>query len=144
MRLAEQRAWETTQRMGGQNDATTYGEVLRQELRNAEEAVRAEERLLWEQVDPGGRLRANPQPLQELERTIYGVMPEGGAAEASLTEVERRVAGVIQNYRSVIPFQELRDLRHLINTSLREELITSDSPMPACHAAPASPTWRAS
>src|SRR5580765_4872143 len=132
VRLAEQRAWETTQRIGGQNDATTYGEVLRQELRNAEEAVRTEERALWEQVDPGGRLYANAQPLQELERSIYGVMPEGGAAEASLTEAEKAVTKVVQNYKGPIPYQELRDLRHLVNTNLREEMIAhGGQPSPA-------------
>ena len=123
--LADQRAREAAELPGGQYDPATYGNVLRQELRNAEAATRAEETARWQQVDPGGRLRANPQPLQELERSIYGVMPEGGAAEASLTAAEQRVAGVIQNYPSVVPFQELRDLRHLINTELREELITS-------------------
>ena len=123
--LADQRAREAAELPGGQYDPATYGNVLRQELRNAEEATRADETARWQRVDPGGTLRANPQPLQELERSIYGVMPEGGAAEASLTAAEQKVAGVIQNYPSVVPFQELRDLRHLINTELREELITS-------------------
>jgi hypothetical protein len=123
--LADQRAREAAELPGGNYDPATYGNVLRQELRNAEEATRAQETALWRRVDPGGTLRANPQPLQVLEREIYGVMPEGGAAEASLTQAEQTVAGVIQNYRNIIPFQELRDLRHLINTELREELITS-------------------
>jgi hypothetical protein len=119
--LAQQRAWEASQRPGGTYDPATYGNVFREELRQAENTARANERELWRRVDPNGTLQANPQPIQELERGIYGSMTEAGAA--SLTPAERQIADLIQGYRPVIPFGELTDLRSLTSTALRDELI---------------------
>jgi hypothetical protein len=85
---------------------------------------RAEETRPWQEVDPW---EAACQPTAPAGAGAGHLWRDAGRwrAEASLTEAERRVAGVIQNYRNIIPFQELRDLRHLINTELREELIAS-------------------
>ena len=122
VRLAQQRAWEASQQVGGTYDPTTYGNIFRRELQIAEDAARANERTLWQQVDPDGTLRVNPQPIQALERGVYGNMTEAGAV--SITPAERQIADLIQGYRSIVPFQELRDLRSLTSTALREELYT--------------------
>jgi hypothetical protein len=126
LKLAQQRAFEASEQVGGTYDPTTYGNIMRQGLRDAEGVTRAYERHLWDQVDPDGGLVANPQGVQDLERDIYGRMPEGGAAEASLTPAERQITEVIQNYAPQgIPFQEMRALRSLVSTQLRQELLAN-------------------
>jgi hypothetical protein len=123
VKAAHQRAWDASQQPGGTYDPATYGNVFRQELQQAEDAARANERGLWRAVDPNGVLRVNPQPMQELERSIYGSMTEAGAA--SLTPAETQISNLISGYvPQGIPFRELTDLRSLTSTALREELVT--------------------
>lgn len=118
-KLAEMRAWEETQRLGGTHDPTTYGNILRRELQGAEEAARAGERQLWQQVDPDGTLVAGALPIQELERGIYGRMTQAGSA--SIIPAERTISELIQNYPGTVPFKELTDLRSLVSTAMRQE-----------------------
>ena len=92
---ARQRAQQIIDQEGGRLSPDTEGNIYRRELEIAEENVRANERTLWQRVDPDGTLQSNPQPIQELERRVYGNLPEA----ASLTSEETRLAGVIQNYR---------------------------------------------
>ena len=120
---AAQRAQQAIEAEGGRVDPTTYGNIFRRELEIAEDAARARERALWERVDPDRTLQSNPQPIQELERRVYGNMTEAGAA--SITPAETQIAGLIQGYRPVIPFQELRDLRSLTSGALRNELYSN-------------------
>ena len=120
---AARRAQQAIEAEGGRIDPTTYGNIYRRELELAEERVRAAERARWEAVDPDRTLQSNPQPIQELERRVYGNMTE--AAAASITPAETQIAGLIQGYRPVIPFQELRDLRSLTSSALRNELYTN-------------------
>ena len=122
LRSAQQQAWEASQQVGGTYDPTTYGNIFRREIAGAEEAKRASERQLWEVVDPDGTLMANPQRIQELERGVYAGMTEAGAA--SITPTEKTISDLIQGYRPIIPFRELTDLRSLVSTALREELVT--------------------
>lgn len=123
---AQQRAWEASQRPGGTYDPTTYGNVFRQELQQAEAAARENERALWRKVDPNGMLRVNPQPMQELERGIYGPGNMTEAGTASLTPAETQISNLIQNYAPQgIPFRELTDLRSLTSSALRNELVNA-------------------
>jgi hypothetical protein len=124
VKAAQQRAWEASQLPGGTYDPVTYGNVFRREIEQAEEAARTNERGLWRAVDPNGVLRVNPQPMQELERGIYGTMTEAGAA--SLTPAEKQISELISGYvPQGIPFKELTDLRSLTSSALRQELSTN-------------------
>lgn len=118
-KLAEMRAWQEAHRLGGQNDPEIYGNILRHELQISETATRAREGEIWRRVDPEGKLLASAMPLQELERSIYGRMTQ--AAEASRTPAEHQIADLIQNYRPVVPFKEMTDLRSFVSSAMREE-----------------------
>jgi len=122
VQAADQRAREAARLPGGGVDPATHGNVMRQELENAADAERAREGTFWRQVDPNGVLRLDPNPLQRVEREIYGVMPEGGAAEASLSAAEKQISEIIQNYPPNIPLRELNDLNGLLSSRMREEL----------------------
>lgn len=136
-KVAEARAWEEAQRLGGTQDPTTYGNILRRELQNAEEAARRDESALWQRVDPNGTLVGDVTPIQALERRIYGPVPQvkdiaglglrhGNMTQAgaiSLTPKEIDIANLIQNYPSHVSFRELTDLRSTVSSAMREELM---------------------
>src|SRR5262252_1005607 len=119
---AEQRAREASQLPGGTYDPATYGNVFRHELERAHAAAKENEGNLYRAVDPNGVLQVNPQPIQEVERGIYGPHVMTQAGSASVTPAEKQISELISNYAPQgIPFRELRDLRSLTSSAMRAE-----------------------
>lgn len=116
---ARHRAWQETHGLGGHGDPQLYGNIIRRELNMAEEAARAEERELWNRVDPNGDLVARTGPVQQAHNRVYGNLTE--AAQTTLTEKERQLNGVIEGYGPSVPFREMTDLRSAVSAAMREE-----------------------
>jgi len=122
VKAAHQRAWEASQLPGGTYDPATYGNVFRHELERAQAAAKENEGNLYRAVDPNGVLQVNPQPIQEVERGIYGPHVMTQAGSASLTPAEKQISELISGYAPQgIPFKELRDLRSLTSSAMRAE-----------------------
>ena len=131
---ARNRAWQQSHALGGEHDPATYGNILRHELRQAEDEARALEGALWQRVDPDGSWIVSPREVTGAARAVYGEL--GPAARAGLTEAERRIVDVIDpriltpgaeggGYGAMTPFRELTDLRSLVSTEMRQELATN-------------------
>jgi Inorganic Pyrophosphatase len=120
-----QRAQAAAEAIGRPNDQEVFGMAIRQELRNAEDAARAESRRLWNAIDPDGTLSVPMAPIAEAHEGIYGTM--GPAGRASLSPTEQQIAHVISQYPEDghFPFGEFTDLRTLVNDGMRNELATN-------------------
>lgn len=109
--------------LGGQTPPETSGMALRGALDNAEQQARVNERSLWRAVDPGGNLTYGMQPIQAAHRTVYGDLTK--AAEATMTPAERTIAQLIGDFKPVEPFREMTDLRSLVSSAMRQEIVTN-------------------
>lgn len=123
VRTAEFTAWQRAQELGGQHDPQIYGNVFRHELQMAEQTAREAEGQLWRAIDPNGTLVAGTTPVRDVRNNIYGNLTQ--AEQAGLTDGERAVLGVIDNYGPAVPFRELSTLRGLVSSQMRQELSTN-------------------
>lgn len=125
LKTAEFNAWQRANELGGAADPQIYGNIIRQELRTAEDAARAHERELWKAIDPEGKMIAGTGYVKDTYSDVYGNLTS--AARAGLTDGEKRIGDVINGYVPPVPFKELTDLRSLVTKEMREELSTKGS-----------------
>lgn len=118
---ATREAQERAATLGGTQAQDVYGSNMRNALRNAEEEARTYERALWDNVDPHNDLTMNMLPVQRAYQSVYGDMSD--AARATLKPVEHSVGNVIGQYQPVERFRELTDLRSLVSSAMREEMV---------------------
>lgn len=109
--------------LGGTATPEASGQALRGALDAAESSARASERQLWNAVDPDGSLTYGMQPIQQAWQTVYAGLTR--AAEATMAPAERTIASLIEGYGGVEPFRELTDLRSLVSSAMRQELVTN-------------------
>lgn len=114
-------AQESAQGLGGREAQDVYGNRLRSALIEAEETARSNERRLWSAVDPNNDLTMNMAPIKRAYQDIYGNLSQ--AADATLKPIEQTVKNVISQYKPVEQFRELTDLRSLVSSAMREEMV---------------------
>lgn len=104
--------------LGGQGNSEAYGAALRDFAAQARAAAKERERSLWRAVDPDNRLALPVTPLQTaaegIERSVSG-------SAKPINGEERDVLDTIANYRPVVPFSEITDLRSRVSAAMREE-----------------------
>lgn len=122
---AEHRAWEESHTLGGNHDPQIYGNVIRRELQQAEEGMRAQERELWNAVDPDGSFVARTGPIKRAHNDIYE--PMSAAARTTMIDKETELAELINGYGPSVPFREMTDLRSAVTTAMREERMAHGS-----------------
>jgi hypothetical protein len=99
------------------------GAALRAPAQEARNAAKERENALWRAVDPDGTLAVSMGPLQAAKKAIYGDMTKAG--EAGLSPEERKLTGLIDQYKPVESFRELTDLRSAVSTAMSQELKNS-------------------
>ena len=117
---ARTRAEQASTDLGPNVTPEIQGQILRRELDEAHQRIKTRETEAWNAVDPNGTLFTNAGPVSNAQFRIYGEMSE--AAAAGMTEPERTISGIISRYPQTVPFRDMRDLRSLVTTSMREEL----------------------
>jgi hypothetical protein len=95
------------------------GQVFQRELTEANTASRNAASRLWDDIDPQGRLSVDASPVINAEFRARSNMTLADAE--SVTDAERAIQRVINSYGPVTSFREMRSLRSLISTSMREE-----------------------
>lgn len=98
--------------------AEDVGEAMRTALAARNAALKAQERSLWNAVDPDGSLTLNVTPLRS---TAEAIERRVSPSAAPIAGEERAVMDVIRGYGDDLPFRELTDLRSRISTAMREE-----------------------
>src|SRR5580765_799958 len=119
---ARARAEAADAQLGDNVSPEISGQVMRRELDEAHARIKAREREAWDAVDPNGELFVNAGPVSNAQFRIYGDMTQAGAA--ALTDGERTISGLISSYPQTTSFREMRDLRSLISSEMRNELFT--------------------
>ncbi len=114
-RVAQQRA----ERVGGARTPDEYGADLRASAQASEDA---QERALWEAVDPDGTLTVSTGPIRTAARTIGQDMSRSAKP---ISGEERGIMDIALAYTPNEPFREIGDLRSRISTAMREELRAS-------------------
>ena len=108
--------------VGGQRPPEEYGATMRDALASARQDAKSQERALWKAVDPENTLALPATPLKEAASGIDKAVT--GSAKPIDGE-ERAILDTIGQYRSVMPFNEITDLRSRVSTAMREELRNS-------------------
>jgi hypothetical protein len=108
--------------IGGQRAPEEYGATMRDALASARQEAKTQERSLWKAVDPDNTLALPASSLKEaaggLEKAVTG-------SAKPIDGEERGILDTIGQYRSVMPFSEITDLRSRVSTAMREELRAS-------------------
>lgn len=98
--------------------AEDVGEAMRAALTSRNAALKAQERSLWNAVDPDGSLALDVSPLRAAARTVESrVSPTA----KPIAGEERAIIDAINSSDPVLPFRDLTDLRSRISTAMREE-----------------------
>lgn len=112
----------TTARTAAEGLGGGQPEVLGEQARNAVQArldaLKTQERALWSAVDPDGKLMAVASPIKQATQRLYGDI--GPETEIGMAPVEKSIAGVINDYGAVLPFQRLINLRSAISQAMRD------------------------
>lgn len=102
----------------GGGDAATLGEQARTALQNRLDDVRAQERTLWNAVDPENNLQTVSSPIKQAVSRIYGDM--GPETKLGMAPIESQIANVVSQYGQTLPFQRLIDLRSAVSQAMRD------------------------
>jgi len=103
--------------LGGTQGPAAIGEQARTALQSSLDAGKTALQSIWKAVNADGTLQVVTSPLKRAAQSVYGDM--GPAARVGLTGPENELASVINGYGSVIPFNELTDLRSQISQAMR-------------------------
>lgn len=107
--------------------AEDVGEAMRTALAARNATLKAQERALWNAVDPDGSLTLDVSPLRIAARGVEGRV---STSAKPIAGEERAIIDAINSYGDVLPFRELTDLRSRISTAMREERRTAgESPV---------------
>jgi len=98
--------------------ADDVGESMRSALAARNAALKAQERSLWNAVDPDGTMTLNVAPLRTTAQTIEARMTP--SAQPIVGE-ERRILDSIRSYGDDLRFNELVDMRKAINAAMSAE-----------------------
>lgn len=118
---ATRRAQSAADRLGGDATPEEYGATLRGHAQEAADAVRAQERGLWQAIDPHGNLTVHAAPLKTAVNDIFGSV---GRSARPLSSDERALHDAVGHYGETVPFRDVADLRTWVNDALRHELRT--------------------
>jgi len=99
--------------------AEDVGEAMRSALAARNATLKAQERALWNAVDPDGALALDVSPLRTAAR---GIEEAVGRSAKPIGGEERAILDAVSSYQPVIPFKELTDLRSRVSTAMREEM----------------------
>lgn len=102
----------------GGGDAAALGEQARTALQNRLDDVRAQERTLWNAVDPENNLQTVSSPIKHAVSRIYGDM--GPETKLGMAPIESQIANVVSQYGQTLPFQRLIDLRSAVSQAMRD------------------------
>ena len=120
IRLAQAEAQRADQTAGGTGFTPDIsGQVFQRELAEANAANRARASSLWDAIDPQGRLSVNASPVINAEFRARSNMTLADAE--GVTDAERRIQKIIEQYTPDTSFKEMRSLRSFISESMREE-----------------------
>lgn len=114
---AAENARGATSGLGG-GDAAALGEQARTALQNRLDDVRAQERTLWNAVDPENNLQTVSSPIKQAVSRIYGDM--GPETKLGMAPIESQIANVVSQYGQTLPFQRLIDLRSAVSQAMRD------------------------
>ncbi|MCV9940899.1 hypothetical protein OIU35_31500 [Boseaceae bacterium BT-24-1] len=107
--------------------AEDVGEAMRTALAARNASLKAQERQLWNAVDPDGSLALDVSPLRVAAQTVESRVSPSARPIAG---EERAIIDAINSYDQVLPFRELTDLRSRISTAMREERrVAGESPV---------------
>jgi hypothetical protein len=118
---AQQRAAQRVQDLGGGLGRDEYGAAIRDELATAKAEAKANERQLWQAIDPGGALALDVSPIKRAAASIARDVP--GSARPPQGE-EAAILGTLRLYPDVQKFGELTALRGRLLDAIREERFT--------------------
>jgi hypothetical protein len=116
---ATERARAGAEQLGGRGAADEYGASLRGSAQDAADKVRAQERGLWEAIDPRGDLTVNASPLKQAVNDVFGSV---GPSARPLSSDERAIKDAVSNYGPQTPFRDVADLRSWVSDAMRHEL----------------------
>ena len=98
------------------------GASLRGALQSGRDAAKANERKLWNAIDPDGTLALPADPVISSAGEIAGAIPR---TARPMSGEEAAIFDTAQNLPPIAPFNEMTALRSRISTALREELMSS-------------------
>jgi hypothetical protein len=116
---ATENARASAERLGGNGPVDAYGASLRGSAQDAADRVRAQERGLWQAIDPRGDLTVNASPLKQAVKDVFGSV---GSSARPLSSDERAIKDAVSNYGPHTPFRDVADLRSWVSDAMRQEL----------------------
>lgn len=102
------------------------GDALRSAYEGARSNTKADERALWDAVDPDKTLALAPEQTTAAAAKIQAEIPASAKPPAG---EEAAVYGVLNQYGDVVPFSELTAVQSRLKGAMREEVLANgDSP----------------
>lgn len=113
--------------MGAPTTPEVAGGSMRQSIEAARAKAKAQERTLWQAVDPDGTMTIGLGGTRESTR---GVVAELSPMAQPMTDAERQIYGAIQGAGETIPLRAMRDLQSNLKTAMRaERMANGESPV---------------
>lgn len=113
-----------TGKLGGTGTPESYGYSVRQAITKANEAANAQEKQLWDAVDPGGILNLNGDGVRKAARQIMKEQPK---AAKPMRGEEGSIFATAAGFKDVVRFREMIALRSRVSEAMREELSRNGS-----------------
>ncbi|WP_131798279.1 hypothetical protein, partial [Devosia elaeis] len=119
-------AQDAAQGIGAGMVPETAGTAMREALEAARASAKAQERALWQAVDPDGTMTLGVQNSRQGANQIARNMPTSAKPMAG---EEAAIFGVVRGYGDTVPFSELSALQSRLKAEMRAERIANgDSP----------------
>jgi hypothetical protein len=120
------RAQDAAQGMGPGIVPEMAGTTMREALESARASAKAQERALWQAVDPDSTMTLGTQNVRQGASQIARNMP---ASAKPMAGEEAAIFGVVRGYGDTVPFSELSALQSRLKAEMRAERIANgDSP----------------
>lgn len=122
MEAAAQRARSGVDAIGPGQTPDAAGDALRGSLESARAAAKAQERALWNAVDPDGTLAV---PVSGAKQASQGIIKEMPVSAKAMEGEEAAVHDLLKKYGDIVPLKELQALQSRLKATMRDEKLAS-------------------
>jgi hypothetical protein len=119
---ARQNAVQALAGAGGQQSGQELGGAMRDQLEAGKASAKAQERALWQAIDPQGNLSINGTPVQQAAQNIVGEMPQ---TARPMDGEEANIFRAAQTLGPQSSFQDFAALRSRTLDAIRNEAATN-------------------